>query len=73
MRGVLTVKIFVVAATMPSTAGIETGNKSRGSISSRLRVRSDMAAKNVPFTTSAHVPSSATGINCHAGPRTRKL
>ncbi len=28
---------------------------------SRLRVRSDMAAKNVPFTTSAHVPSMATG------------
>ncbi len=40
---------------------------------SRLRVRNDMAAKNVPFTTSAQVPSSAIGINCHAGPSTRTL
>ena len=67
------VRISVVAATMPSTAGMEIGNKSSGSMISRLRVRSDIAAKNVPFTTSAHVPSSAMAINCQAGPRTRKL
>ena len=48
---------------------MEMGNNSSGSMISRLRVRSDMAAKNVPFTTSAQVPRIATGINCQAGPR----
>ena len=40
---------------------------------SRLRVRSDIAAKNVPFTTNAQVPKKAMGINCQAGPSTRRL
>ena len=53
------VSTCVVAVTMLTTAGIEIGSRSSGSISSRLRVRIDMAAKNVPFTTSAHVPSNA--------------
>ena len=58
---------------MASNAGIEIGNSSSGSMISRLRVRSDMAAKKVPFTTSAQVPKSATGINCQAGPSGRRL
>src|SRR5205823_2290749 len=48
----------VVAVTMLMIAGMETGSSSNGSISSRFRVRIDMAAKNVPLTTSAQVPSS---------------
>src|SRR5205823_11147781 len=65
------VRMAVVAFTMASSAGMENGNNSSGSMISRLRVRIDMAAKNVPFTTSAQVPSAATGINCHAGPSAR--
>ena len=67
------VKIAVVALTIASNAGIEIGNKSSGSMISRLRVRSEMAAKNVPFTTSAQVPSSGYGDNCQAGPSARSL
>ena len=51
----------MVAFTIPSNAGIENGNSSSGSMISRLRVRKEMAAKKVPFTTSAHVPSTAIG------------
>ena len=58
---------------MASSAGIETGNNSNGSMISRLRVRNEMAAKNVPFTTKAHVPRAATGISCQAGPSARSL
>ena len=36
------------------------GNSSSGSMISRARVRNDIAAKKVPFTTSAQVPSPAT-------------
>jgi len=39
----------------------------------RLRVRREIAAKNVPTTTSAHVPSKNTGTSCHAGPTGRRL
>ena len=45
-----------MASTMASNAGMEMGNSNSGSMISRLRVRKDMAAKNVPFTTNAHVP-----------------
>ena len=63
----------VVASTVDINAGIVIGNSKRGNMISRLRVRNDIAAKNVPLTTIAHVPSTATGINSHAGPRTRSL
>ena len=42
-------------------------------MSSRFRVRMDMAAKNVPFTTKAHVPSKKTMINCQVGPTELRL
>jgi len=38
---------------------------------SRFRVRIDSPAKKVPFTTSAHVPNSATTSSCHTGPTDR--
>ena len=40
---------------------------------SRLRVRKEMAAKKVPLTTSAQVPSNAMGASSHAGPSARNL
>src|SRR4051812_45066559 len=66
------VRIDVVASTMARMAGIEIGNSNRGNIISRARVRNDIAAKNVPLTTSAHVPSPATTGNNHAGPSARR-
>ena len=39
----------------------------------RLRVRVESAAKKVPFTTSAHVPSTKISASCHAGPMARRL
>ena len=53
--------------------GYQRGNSKSGSINSRLRVRSDIAAKNVPFITNAHVPNTAIGMSCHAGPSARRL
>ena len=47
----------MVAWTMASSAGIEMGKRSSGSSSSRLRARRPSAAKKVPLTTSAQVPS----------------
>src|SRR6185437_11787433 len=64
---------WVVPVTMLMTAGSEMGSRSSGSISSRLRVRMDMAAKNVPFTTSAQVPKTATSSSCQRGPTVLKL
>src|SRR5438132_11946499 len=57
-------RMAVVPATIAITAGMEIGNSSSGSISSRLRVRTEIAAKNVPLTTSAQVPKTAIRINC---------
>src|SRR2546430_1917660 len=45
------------------------GKRSSGSMISRLRVRNDMAAKKVPLTTNAHVPSAETINNWEAAPR----
>ena len=42
------------------------GNSSRGSSSSRLRVRMESAAKKVPFTTRAQVPSGKTTARSQA-------
>src|SRR5437763_10682438 len=67
------VSTAVVAFTIPSSAGIESGNSSRGSMISRARVRIEIAAKKVPLTTSAHVPSAAIGISSHPGPSARNL
>src|ERR1041385_2694067 len=64
---------WVVPVTMLMTAGSEMGSRSSGSISSRLRVRMDIAAKKVPSTTSAHVPKMATSSSCHRGPTVLKL
>src|SRR3974390_1273392 len=65
------VRIVVVESTIASSAGIEMGKRISGNMISRLRVRIESAAKNVPFTTSAHVPKSATTANCHTGPTER--
>ncbi len=51
------VRMAVVARIMASSAGIEIGKSTMGSISSRLRVRKLSAEKKVPFETSAQVPS----------------
>src|SRR5262249_25357405 len=64
---------MVVAVTMLTTAGMETGSSSRGSISSRLRVRMDITAKKVPFTPSAHVPSRKMMTSCQAEPSALRL
>ena len=58
---------------MAISAGIDTGKRISGNITSRLRVRNDMAAKNVPFTTSDHVPNAASITNWYTGPIDRKL
>src|SRR5690242_11242151 len=67
------VSTAAVEFTMPSNAGIDSGNKSSGNMISRARVRRDIAAKKVPFTTSAHVPRTAMGISCQLGPSGRNL
>ena len=64
---------MVVASTIAISAGIEMGNRIRGSMISRLRVRSESAAKKVPLTTRAQVASRPTTINCHTGPTERRL
>ncbi len=73
LRRVFARKNFRSSRTIAINAGMDTGNSSSGNMISRLRVRNDIAAKNVPFTTSAQVPRIATGISCHAGPSTRRL
>src|SRR5690349_11477109 len=67
------VSTAVVAFTIPSNAGMDSGNRSRGNIISRTRVPRDIAAKKVPFTTRAHVPRTAIGSNCQAGPNALSL
>src|SRR5438045_3894163 len=67
------VSVPVVACTIDRMAGIEMGKSSNGSMSSRLRVRNEIAAKNVPLTTSAQVQNTKTTANCHVGPSERKL
>jgi hypothetical protein len=62
-----------VEFTIARSAGIERGKSNNGSIISRARVRMDIAAKNVPFTTSAQVPSAAIGKSCQAAPSTRNF
>ena len=67
------VRIDPVASTIPSSAGMKIGNRISGSSSSRFRLRIESAAKNVPFATSAHVPSGSTSASSQACPATCRL
>src|SRR5438552_2525559 len=64
------VRMAEVALTMASSAGMLMGNSSKGSMSSRLRVRSDRAAKNAPFTTSTNSAKKSMALSasleCHS-------
>src|SRR5688500_7838831 len=66
------VMMAVVPSTMAMSAGMEMGKSNSGSMTSRLRVRSEMAAKNVPFTTSAQVPSTKMMGSLAASPTMRR-
>src|ERR1700730_9963945 len=67
------VRTPVVAWTMAKRAGREMGRSNKGRRSSRLRARRPRAAKKVPLTTNAHVPSGRMRARSQIFPRTWRL